>query len=74
MTLYPMPCTPVEMNKCIKIPYWGHQQHLFSHLKQFITLKMAIYKWENGEKTIFFTIDYLSLIACSSYTICPILK
>ena len=46
----------------------------FSHLEQFITLKMAIYKWEKVGKLYFFAIDYLSLIACSSYTICPILK
>ena len=22
-------CTPVETNQCIKIPYWGHNQHHF---------------------------------------------
>ena len=22
-------CTPVEMNQCTKIPYWGHKQHHF---------------------------------------------
>ena len=55
-----------------KYPTGATSSTFFSHLEQFITLKMAIYKRENGGKTLFFhhwllVFDCMELLYYLSY-------